>query len=148
MGFLAPAIITGKILLREISPDGKTWDEPLSAACQQKWELWKQSFKEIEALGIPRMYVPSSLTQSSGIEIHIFCDASEKAVASVAYVKITDPTDSQSHLGFIMGKAKVAPLSCHTIPRLELCSALLATEVWQLNSEQLDVNPKTYFLYR
>ncbi|XP_070206312.1 uncharacterized protein [Littorina saxatilis] len=46
-----------------------------------------------------------------------------------------------------MGKAKVAPKSGNTIPRLELCSAVLATDLWQLISEQLDVVPKSVTFY-
>ncbi|XP_021353860.1 uncharacterized protein LOC110450585, partial [Mizuhopecten yessoensis] len=44
---------------------------------------------------------------------------------------------------FILGKAKVAPAHGHTIPRLELCAAVLATELVQVVCEQLDVDPAT-----
>ena len=57
-----------------------------------------------------------------------FCDASEKAIAAVGYLQGTLP-DGRRSLGFFLGKAKVAPLHGHSIPRLELCSALLAVEI-------------------
>lgn len=45
-------------------------------------------------------------------------------------------------LGFIMGISKLAPLSGNTIPRLELCSAVLATELAEFISEHLDYIPR------
>lgn len=50
----------------------------------------------------------------------MYCDASEKAVAASAYINLQ--TETKSSLSFVLGKAKVAPTSGHTIPRLELCS--------------------------
>jgi hypothetical protein len=40
-----------------------------------------------------------------------------------------------------MGKAKPAPQAEHSIPRLELCGAVLATEIGQLVAKQLDILP-------
>jgi hypothetical protein len=51
---------------------------------------------------------------------------------------MTDMND-QHHLGFVMGKAKLAPQAGHSIPRLELCGAVLATEIGQLVAKQLDI---------
>jgi hypothetical protein len=145
LGFIAPATIAGKIILRELCPDGRAWDEPLSEAQMERWNLWKSSLESLQRFEIPRMYIPTSMTQSSDIQFHVFCDSSEKAIASVAYVKISD--GQTSHVGFVMGKAKLAPQSGHTIPRLELCGAVLATELWQLISKHLDVNQKNVSFY-
>lgn len=59
-------------------------------------------------------------------ELHIFADASQEAIGAVAYLKTFDSSGSH-HLGFVHAKAKVAPLHGHTIPRLELCAAVLAS---------------------
>ena len=40
-----------------------------------------------------------------------------------------------------MGKAKLAPQAGHSIPRLELCGAVLATEIGQFVAKQLDILP-------
>lgn len=60
---------------------------------------------------------------------------SEKAISAVAYIYTVSKQD-EVDVGFVMGKSKVAPPSGHTIPRLELCGAVLATEL----SEKITVN--------
>ena len=76
-----------------------------------------------------------SLTQTS--EVHIFSDASEKAIAAAAYLRTV--SDNLTSVRFIMGRSKLAPLKGHTIPRLELCGAVLATELAEIISAQLDI---------
>lgn len=139
LGFIAPATISGKILLRDISPAGNAWDEPLSVPNQLAWEKWQNSLEPLQGLEIPRMYVSIPLSKATNAEFHVFCDASEKAISAVAYVQV--PNTSDSSLGFVMGKAKVAPSSGHTIPRLELCAAVLAVELWQSVMDQMDLSP-------
>ena len=68
----------------------------------------------------------------------MFCDASEWAIAAVAYLRYQDK-DHDPCIGFVIGKAKVAPLPRHTIPRLELCAALLAVDISELATEYLDI---------
>ncbi|CAC5384726.1 unnamed protein product [Mytilus coruscus] len=70
----------------------------------------------------------------------IYSDASYWAVSAVAYLKTTDLNDGH-HLGFIMGKAKLAKPAGNSIPRLELCGAVLATEIGQFVSHQLHLQP-------
>ncbi|VDI56381.1 Hypothetical predicted protein [Mytilus galloprovincialis] len=60
----------------------------------------------------------------------------KKAVAAVAYIRTTEK-DGSTHLGFVLGKAKVAPKHGHTIPRLELCAAVLAVELYETICEEL-----------
>lgn len=76
-----------------------------------------------------------SLSKADKPEIHVYSDASEKANAAVAFVK--DPETGR--YGFILGKAKLAPLLGHTIPRLELCAAVLATEIGDIITQNLDI---------
>lgn len=41
-------------------------------------------------------------------------------------------------VGFVSGKSKLAPKSGHTIPRLELCAAVLAVEIAQTVQDHID----------
>jgi ribonuclease HI len=49
--------------------------------------------------------------------------------------------------GFVIGKSKVAPLQTTTIPRLELCAAVLGTELAQTVCRHLDMNPDSATYY-
>lgn len=68
----------------------------------------------------------------------VFCDVSTKAIAAVAYLKLTD-SNGAIHVGFVMGKAKLTPLPEHTVPRLELCAAVLAVELAELVSSEINM---------
>ncbi|KAM4048607.1 uncharacterized protein ACNLHF_011410 [Anomaloglossus baeobatrachus] len=138
LGFVAPITIQGKSLLRQFSETVKDWDTPLPSDKQQKWEAWKQSLCGLNNIHIPRCYLKISLTSSIKKELHIFSDASTEAIAAVAYLKVTDP-NGQNYVGFVFGKAKLAPKPDHTIPRLELCGTVLAVEIADFIRQELCV---------
>lgn len=71
-------------------------------------------------------------------ELCVFSDASTKAIGAAAYLKVVQK-DGKAEVGLLMGKAKLAPQSEPTIPRLELCAAVLAAEMADLIQEELDL---------
>ena len=86
------------------------------------------------------MYFPESLSLSHELdlshelEMYIFSEVSEKAISAVAYLRIKEDSLRTS---FVMGKVKLAPSHGHKIPRLDLCAALLATQVAQIVQDNL-----------
>ena len=46
-----------------------------------------------------------------------------------------------------MGKAKVAPTHGHTIPSLELCTAVLGIDIAEIIKEQMDFEQKDFWFY-
>ena len=114
------------------------WDAPLPPQGKLEWDNWKQSLQILEQLQLPRSYTSISLSLATKRELHIFSDASEKAISAVAYLKCTNEEDI-SEIGFVLGKAKVAPSHGHTIPRLELCAAVMAVEISEIVIDQLDI---------
>lgn len=86
------------------------------------------------------------LSTAQHTEVHIFSDASIKAIAAVAYLKVIDG-EGKCHVDFIMGKAKLAPMSVHTVPRLELGAAVLAVEIAELVVSELDIDPNSLKFY-
>ena len=142
LGFAAPVTMQGKALVRELSALQCDWDAPLPLDKQSLWKTWTDSLIDLEQLHISRPYVQVSPSLIQKKEIHIFSDASTTAIAAVAYLKVVD-TCGQSHVGFIIGKSKLAPRPAHTIPRLELCAAVLAVELGELIAMELDIDLHT-----
>ncbi|XP_050419539.1 uncharacterized protein LOC126832715 [Patella vulgata] len=146
LGFLAPVVIEGKRLLRELINSTRDWDEPLPSNYFAIWDQWTTSLQELRGLRIPRTYFSTSFGQIKDKSIHIFSDASEKAIAAVGYVRAPCQTRN-FELGFILGKAKLAPLHGNTIPRLELCAAVVAVEVAETISNHLNLDINNFSFY-
>lgn len=137
LGFVAPVTIAGKAILREAMTSGLDWDEPLPPDFIQRWNAWRSSLSGLEMLCVPRTYGGVPISQAHSTELLVFSDASTMAIAAVAYVKLGYGTEQR--LGFIMGKTKLAPKHGHTIPRLELCAAVLAVELYDLITREIDI---------
>ncbi len=146
LGLAGPVTIQGKFLLRDLTVDTKDWDAPLPTDREAEWEAWKHSLQDLTQFEIPRVYSKFSLSLAQETEIHVFSDASTKAIAAVAYLRVIDG-DGSCEVGFVLGKAKLAPLSAHTIPRLELGAAVLAVEVAELIQNELDITPNAVEFY-
>lgn len=65
-------------------------------------------------------------------------------MTAVAYLKLYDGRKSTTR--FLMGIANLDPMHGHTIPRLELCAAVLATEIAEIIRDQLKI-PQDNFLF-
>ena len=61
-------------------------------------------------------------------QLHGFCDASEAAYSGVVYIRAVDEQDNV-HVSLVMAKTKVAPLKRLSIPRLELCGAVILAKL-------------------
>ncbi|RXN33123.1 hypothetical protein ROHU_004400 [Labeo rohita] len=137
-GFAAPVIIKGRSLLRQLTMEAWDWDAPLSEQMFNEWKSWRDLLEELEKLTISKAYTPNTLNNAERKEMCVFCDASTTAIAAVAYLRTTD-TDGKVNTGFICGKAKLTPRPEITIPRLELCAAVLAVEIADTVTDEIDV---------
>lgn len=140
LGLVAPVTIRGKMILRKIVTDSSDWDSPLPEQYRSEWESWKTELQCLKEVNIRRTYMKHNASLSKAVrrEIHVYSDASEDAIAAVAYLK-TIRLDGEIHVGIILGKAKVAPKHGNSIPRLELCGALLAVEIYDIAVSALDI---------
>lgn len=149
LGLVALIIIQGKFLLRELtSGEVLDWDSPLPDEKEAEWRMWKNSLQSLSDFRIPRAYTPTTLTTAHRKELHIFSDTSVKAIAAVAYLKVID-SDGECHIGFVLGKAKLAPAAAH--PRgwswVQLGAAVLAVEMAELVESELDISVDTLQFY-
>ncbi|XP_023812156.1 uncharacterized protein LOC111947642 [Oryzias latipes] len=138
LGFVAPVTVQGKFILRKFTVNSGDWDAQLPPEMEESWSLWKDSLKELSNLTVPRVYTDISPSKATKKELCVFSDASTKAIAAVAYLRVTD-AEGNCQVGFVMGKAKLTPRPDQTIPRLELSAAVLAVELADLISVELDI---------
>ena len=62
---------------------------------------------------IPRSYFPKEANVAK-IQLHGFCDASERAYAGVVYIRTTD-TKGIAHISLVVAKTNMAPIKRITI---------------------------------
>lgn len=138
LGFLAPITIQGRLLLIELSSQTHEWDTPLPENRHEEWTQWCHSLEDLRSLDIPRMYVSIPLSEAKHTKICVFSDASMKAISAVAYLRASDQ-NGKTEVGFVLGKAKLAPKPDLSVPRLELCAAVLAVELTELITEEINL---------
>ena len=64
------------------------------------------------------------------VQLHDFCDASEKGYGTCIYLRSTDK-QGRHYAPLVCSKSRVAPIQKLTIPRLELCGALLLSHLYE-----------------
>ncbi|XP_042228804.1 uncharacterized protein LOC121870898 [Homarus americanus] len=101
------------------------WDEPLSAVNHTTWSTWLGELAHPVKLRVPRCLKAACAKEIISAQLHTFCNASQAAYGAVTYLRLVDSGGS-IQCSFVYGWAKLAPLKQLTIPRLELCAAVLA----------------------
>ena len=123
IGFTAPATLALKLLVQEAMIENKNrWDHQISKSIEEAFKLWMSSVLLLEQVKVPRHI---GLTKNSKYEVHIFVDASQKAFAACAFLRINNEFNVKIQL--MMAKSRVAPIKNKklSIPRLELLGAIL-----------------------
>lgn len=120
LGLVAPTIVKAKIFLQELWLQKLDWDDELPAILQHQWKEFREDLVNLKQVKVNR-WIPNDHTR---IQLHGFCDASELAYAAVIYARYVD-SSRIVHTNIITAKTKVAPLKQISIPRLELCGAVL-----------------------
>ncbi|XP_058816181.1 uncharacterized protein LOC131679468 [Topomyia yanbarensis] len=145
-GFIAHFVIHGKILMQHIWRSGTDWDEQIIEGLHNLWKDWTRLLCRLSEVAVPRCFFGGSNSmQHSGIQLHMFVDASELAYACVAYLRIAQ--DGTVRCVLVAAKAKVAPLKPLSIPRLELQAALIGCRLMETVCMSLDLPIKKRFMW-
>ncbi|XP_055623684.1 uncharacterized protein LOC129767089 [Toxorhynchites rutilus septentrionalis] len=112
------------------------WDQELSEEKSYRAEL-----SLLQSLSVPRRTV-----LNHQYSLHCFCDASKLAYGCCIYVVSSDDF-GQLQCRLLTAKSHVAPLRGQTIPRLELCAALLGSQlVDNIRQTTKFVEPPTFWV--
>ncbi|XP_036346141.1 uncharacterized protein LOC118755409, partial [Rhagoletis pomonella] len=136
-GLLANFTIGAKILMQSLWRFKLDWSDVIPDDLNGKWAAWIGQLKKVKDFSIPRCYFKDFINLR--VELHIFCDASEVAMAMVAYWRLV--TDEGVRLAFVAGKANCAPIKYQTIPKLELQGAVFAVRLRNCIIQHHDVRP-------
>jgi Pao retrotransposon peptidase len=126
LGLISNFTIRGRIILQEIWRDGTKWDMPINERLLPHWKEWTRQLKSLTELKIPRQYAPIDPSVEK-LQLHVFCDASGRAYAACAYMRVQ--ANGKIFTSLIGAKAKVVPVQLLSIPRAELLAALLGARL-------------------
>ncbi|GFW45701.1 integrase catalytic domain-containing protein [Trichonephila clavipes] len=101
------------------------------------------ALESINCLDIPRYCLQD---KSIRTELHGFSDSSEKAYCAALYLRCIN-TSGEISFRLLCSKSKVAPLKSITIPRLELCGAVLLSNLLKRTLDAFKVNISQIYLW-
>ncbi|XP_075150747.1 uncharacterized protein LOC142224855 [Haematobia irritans] len=136
VGWLGPVIIVAKIIMQKVWLYRVGWDEILPSATASEWEKFVDSYPDVNSINIPRWI---RYTPCTSAELHVFSDASVKAYVGVVYIRVLAP-NGEIVVNLLSCKTKVAPLKSVSLPRLELCGAVLASELAKTVVREVDID--------
>ncbi|UYV61714.1 hypothetical protein LAZ67_1006119 [Cordylochernes scorpioides] len=124
IGWLSPVVIIGKILIQQVWVTGVKWDESLDGSIGDSWRKFRDELKYLRTLRIPRWLGTGG---NQELQLHGFSNASGDAYAAAIYLRVENKDGIR--VGLLAAKTRLAPIHRISIPRLELCAAVLLTRL-------------------
>jgi hypothetical protein len=127
LGLISPIIISCKILLQKLWQAKLQQDEPVPTPLLHKWSRMQQQLPSVSHITINHKVLCANATD---IQFHGFSDNSERAYGASLYFCSTD-LYGEITCELLCAISKVAPIKKTTLPRLEVCSALLLANLYK-----------------
>ncbi|XP_018374629.1 PREDICTED: uncharacterized protein LOC108768626 [Trachymyrmex cornetzi] len=143
LGLLGPIVTLAKILMQETWKAEVDWDSQLPDDILHKWERFQGELSSSTFFRIPRRISSQPISQE--VMLYGFCDASQDAYGACLYVQVCDEGEYTARL--LCSKSRVAPLKTISIPRLELCSALLLVRLFNQVKQTCKVDFRRVAVY-
>ena len=100
LGFLSPFLVSAKILCQKLRELGIPWDAELPDTLKDRFRSWLNDLSTLPKWKIPRYFALSSWSNVDKVQLHIFCDASEKAYGCCAYLWLQE--DEEVKVSLVM----------------------------------------------
>jgi hypothetical protein len=143
LGIIGAVITRAKIILQKLWSLKIGWDESVPQDIHCVWINFLKELPYLQMLRIPRGM--SELTQITSVELHGFCDASMSAYGATIYVRTF--AENNCSVRLLCSKSRVAPLKTITLPRLELCAALLLARLIVSVKKALNIRVTKQYLW-
>ncbi|UYV84569.1 hypothetical protein LAZ67_X002650 [Cordylochernes scorpioides] len=134
--FTCPATIKIKKMVQDAWKENKSWDEPLNEDRRVEFIKWRKQALELDQIKIPRWILPIK----GRTTLHVFCDASAIAYATVIFMRIENA--SVIVVRFVEARNRLATIKRITIPRLELLACLIGARLFVHVLENLEESPE------
>ncbi|XP_076549197.1 uncharacterized protein LOC117611418 [Osmia lignaria lignaria] len=133
LGLVGPVIIQAKILMQRLWQLQTGWDESVSQELYLEWLRYRLELEQLVNIRVPRCTIVSKYNR---IELHGFSDASQEAYGACVYLR-SEMKPGTWEVRLLCAKSRVAPLRSVSIPRLELCGALILVRLIKKVKESL-----------
>ncbi|XP_028166130.1 uncharacterized protein LOC114356935, partial [Ostrinia furnacalis] len=145
LGWIAPAIVSAKMLIQKLWQEKVNWDEDLNEILKQQWLAIRTDLENVNEIQMDR-WLDTLTSEKDAIQIHGFSDASMNAYAAVVYCRVKKP-DGSIKIKLIAARTRIAPLKTVSLPRLELCGAVLLSELLKQVSQAMRIPSSQVFAW-
>ena len=137
LGWIAPAVLSMKLVYQQLWKTGHDWDAQVPPDLLNLHAQWRSELPALAQKQLPRCYTHPQQTIKTQT-LHGFSDASQVAYGAVVYCRTTYH-NHPPQVSLVTAKTKVATLKPTTVPRLELCGAVLLTKLLKNTSTILNI---------
>ena len=125
LGLVAPVVINGKIFMQSLWQHKIEWKDEISDELKEQWLMLRIDLPALNDISFNRCCLVQNPTK---VQLLGFADASEKAFGCCVYIRSKN-NDNEVSIHLLTSKSRVAPIQTESIPRLELCAALLLSQL-------------------
>ncbi|XP_055585104.1 uncharacterized protein LOC129737956 [Uranotaenia lowii] len=143
LGLISPTIVIAKLLVQQLWRKKLDWDDHLDNDSLKHWNELRESLSHLNEIAIPRQV---TFNDAVAYELHGFADASMVAYGACVYIRSIFP-DGSCKVCLLSSKSKVAPLHELSIPRKELCAAVLLVKLVTKIVSFVDINFRQVLLW-
>ena len=144
LGFFAPVVLNGKLLLQATWCEKLSSDDKIDEECTSQWSLLKPDLLSVSDFHIPRN---NKIERCGVIQFLLvcFCDASKSAHAAVVYLLQKNEVTSRSD--HMVANTRLAPIKQITISRLELMVVQIGVRCVQFVKVQRGLSLANIYLW-
>lgn len=124
LGLVAPVTLYAKLLIKKLWSLHLDWDQCPPNYLVEQWSHFQLELPLLDKFSVPRHL---GIFENSTATLVGFADACESSFGAAVYLYLDSNSEFKTSL--ICSKSKVSPLKVVSIPRLELCAAVLLAKL-------------------
>ena len=109
LGFIAPYIMKGKLLLQQFTRKRLGWDDAINEQESSQWHCWLNDLPKLEDVKMELCFKPKEFGPLKSTQLHVFSDGSGVGYGAVVYLRLENQA-RRAHCSFVLGKARLAPI--------------------------------------